>query len=231
MRSSASNLITHCHLESSSSHSNRGSLFVISRLLILLLGPAALLSHPTRASADVSTEIAFPATLTLSEALRMLRTKGLDVLIAEAQVRGAEGDVHAAGAVPNPTVAFAYGRVFNYAPGPGQDDNQYTAGLADQAALTDTLWGKRGLRLRVARAALAAARLERLDAVRVLEFQVKQQYAELAQGMEVARFSRDVAAAASTMLDLSRRRYPQVIDAGALARIETQKLEADQALD
>ncbi len=161
----------------------------------------------------------------------MLRTNGLDVLMAEAQVRGAEGDVHAAGAVPNPLLGLGYGRVFNYVPGPGQDDNQYTASLSDQAALTDTLWGKRRLRLKVARAALAAAALGRDDALRLLEFQVKEQYAQLAQALQIAAFSSDVAAAASEMLDLNRQRYPKVIDAGALARIETQKLEADQAKD
>ena len=188
--------------------------------------------RPARANGEeAEADGGFPPRLTLDEAIRMLRTRGLDVLIAEAQVRGAEGDVHAAGAVPNPVLGLGYGRVFNYVPGPGQDDNQYTANLSDQAALTDSLWGKRGLRLKVARAALAAAQLGRDDAVRLLEFQVKQQYAQMAQAIQVATFSREVAATASEMLELNRRRYPKVIDAGALARIETQKLEADQALD
>ncbi len=161
----------------------------------------------------------------------MLHRKGFDMLTAEAQVRAAEGDVHVAGAVPNPAVALGYGRVLNYVPGPGQDDNQYTISLSDQAALSDTISGKRGLRLEVAQAALGAARLRRDDAVRVLEFQVKQQYVQLAQAFQVAEFSREVVTAATETLELNRRRYPQVIDAGALARIETQKLEADQAQD
>jgi cobalt-zinc-cadmium efflux system outer membrane protein len=167
----------------------------------------------------------------LSEATRMLRAHGLEVLTAEALVRGADGDLHSADAAPNPLVSLGYGHVFNYVPGPGQDDNQYTAGLSDQAAVTDTLWGKRGLRVRVAQAALAAARLGRDDALRLLECQVKQQYVALAQAIQVAEFSGEVAASAAETLELNRQRYPRVIDAGALARIETQKLEADQALD
>ena len=51
-----------------------------------------------------------------------------------------------------------------------------TAGLGDSNALEDSLSGKRWLRLKVARAALAAARLNRTDAQRTLELVVKSAY-------------------------------------------------------
>ena len=56
------------------------------------------------------------------------------------------------------------------------------------------------------------------------------QYSLVVQATHQLKFAREVAESSATSLDLNRRRYPQVIDEGALARIETQKLEADQAL-
>jgi cobalt-zinc-cadmium efflux system outer membrane protein len=174
---------------------------------------------------------AFPARLGLAEALQIMRTQGLDVLLADAQVRDAEGDVAVAGASPNPALTLGYGRVLNYVPQQSGDDaNQYSVGLSDQASLFDSLSGKRGLRIDVARKGLAAARLGRSDALRSLTFQVKAQYALVVQATHQLKFAREVAESAGTSLDLNRRRYPHVIDEGELARIETQKLEADQVL-
>jgi cobalt-zinc-cadmium efflux system outer membrane protein len=177
-------------------------------------------------------EAVVPSPLSLALALQIARNRGLDVLIVDAQIRSAEGDTSVAIAIPNPAVTLGYGRALNYtSESSGQDNNQYTVGLSDQAAIFDSLSGKRGLRLDVAHRALAAARLSRSDALRRLEFQVKQQYALVVQGLEQVKFAEQVVETATKSLDLNRQRYPQVIDEGALARIETQKLEADQAYD
>src|SRR5579859_1106481 len=144
-------------------------------VLALLLG-VSLVARGAWAQA-VPEAVELPAQLSLDQAVQVLRTHGLDVLIAEAAVHVAEGDVGIAGAVPNPALSLTYGRVLPpydpnsgaCAPGPGQPGaasggcsaDQYSAGLSDQAAIEDSLSGKRGLRLRVARAALAAAKMSR----------------------------------------------------------------------
>ena len=81
----------------------------------------------------------FPAVLSMAEALRIFRARGLNLLIAEAAVKSAEGDVAVAGAVPNPVGTAGYGRVLNYDPG-GCDQcsaNYWAVGLSDSAAIED----------------------------------------------------------------------------------------------
>lgn len=173
-----------------------------------------------------------PSLLTLDEALRIFRTRGFDLLIAEANIRGAEADAVVAGAIANPALNASYGRAFNYnADAPGASANQYSIGVSDQGSILDTLSGKRGLRKDVARAALAAAKMSRADAERTLGSQIKQAYAQVALATAALHFARDVQAAASKTFELQRLRYPKVIDEGALARFEVQKLEADQQAD
>src|SRR5882724_566371 len=111
-----------------------------------------------------------PSVLTMDEALRLFRERGFDLLIAEAQAAAAEGDVTSAGAVSNPQLFGSVGHSFNYDPGAcsGCSANSWSVGLTDPAALSDVLTGKRGLRVEVARAAAAAARLSRDDALRTL---------------------------------------------------------------
>jgi len=182
-----------------------------------------------------------PQQLSLDDSLAMLRTHGLDVLIAEAQVHSAEGDVKIAGAVPNPNVGITYGRVFTYNPvgspscgsqGAFCDLNLYAANISDQAAIADTLSGKRDLRLKVATAALSAAKLSRNDALRNLEFQVKSAYLQLAQAQRALDFSKQAQATNQKTFELFQTRLRSgAINEGDLARVETQKLESDQAVD
>ncbi len=194
-------------------------------LLLPIIGSTARDAH-----ADViPAAVELPQMLTLEEALRLFRQRGLDLLIAEAAVQSAQGDVHIAGAVPNPSVSVGYGRSFAY--GGDSDVNTYTIGLSDSAAIVDSLSGKRGLRVRVARAALAAAKMARADAQRQLELQIKGAYAQVALARAALAFAKEVQLSNTKTLDISRLKYPQVIDEGALARIETQKLESDQQVD
>jgi outer membrane protein TolC len=109
-----------------------------------------------------------PAEMSLKQALDLFSHHGLDLLIAEASVEGAQGDQRAAGALKNPLASFGMG--------PGLDctkhgcpvlpDLQYVASLSDNALIEDVASGKRGLRLDVAGRALYAARLNREDARR-----------------------------------------------------------------
>jgi cobalt-zinc-cadmium efflux system outer membrane protein len=198
-----------------------------------------LLLLPGRADADVVPEVvAIPPQLTLDQSIQILRTRSLDVLIGEAAVRGAEGDETAAGAVPNLALSLGYGRVLPPYPSgptsgcPGCSANQYAVGLSDQAAIEDSLSGKRDLRIKVAHAALAAARLSRNDALRNIQFQVKSAYAAVAQAQRGMAFARENQATNVKTLQLFQIRLKSgAINEGDLARVETQKLEADQAVE
>lgn len=176
-----------------------------------------------------------PQTLSLADALRSFHARGFDLLLADAEVRGAEADVQSAGYVPNPALTLQYGRVidpkWNDSATGGASPSSYTIGLSDQAALFDTLVGKRGLRKDVARAALAATKMTKADAYRTLDFLVKQAYVALAAAQASLQFSKDVQAATTKTLALQSIRYPKVINEGELARFETTKLEADQGVD
>ncbi len=104
--------------------------------------------------------------------------------------------------------------------------------MSDSAALEDTLSGKRDLRLKVARNALASAKMSRTDAERTIAFQVEAAYLGVAQAMLGYKFAKDIAASNTTLLDKFKVRYASgAINDGDLARIETQKSEADQAMD
>jgi cobalt-zinc-cadmium efflux system outer membrane protein len=211
-------------------------------LVVGLLAALLLLARPARAE-GVPPPVELPQQLSLEQSLQFLRSRSLDLLIAEAAVESAEGDVKVAGAVPNLAVNVGYGRLLNYDPSlacPGPDAygnngcsaNTYTAGISDQAALEDSLSGKRDLRLRVAHAALKAAKLSRADALRTLEFQTKSAYVALAQAQRSLAFVKEVQATNVKTLELFQIKLKSgSINDGDLARIETQKLEADQAVD
>jgi cobalt-zinc-cadmium efflux system outer membrane protein len=209
----------------------------VARTGIALAFLAAVLFAGRANAEGVPQPVELPQQLSLDQSIQILRTRSLDLLIAEAAVKSAEGDESAAGAVPNPAVNVGYGRVLPPYTGasaacPGCSPNQYTIGLSDQAAIEDSLSGKRDLRLKVAHAALAAAKLSRNDALRTIQFQVKSAYATVAQAQRALAFAKENQATNVKTLQLFQVRLKSgAINEGDLARIETQKLEADQAVD
>jgi cobalt-zinc-cadmium efflux system outer membrane protein len=175
-----------------------------------------------------------PALLTLVEADRIFRSNGLDLLIADAAVVHAEGDARIARAIANPNLSASVGYAFDYAPPtpcPGCSPWQLSFQLSDNNVLFDLMLGKHSLRASSASSALAAARLERVDAERTLRGQVKQAYVQLVVAKGAVDFASDVQTTMTKSLDLNKLRYPAVINEADLARIEVQKLEADQAVD
>ncbi len=184
-----------------------------------------------------------PQTLSLTEALRIFRTRGLDLLIADASMRNAEGAVKIAGAIPNPLASTSVGNAFTYNNGNHSkadclvNGSQcspwiYSVGISDSAAIEDTLSGKRSLRLKVARNALAAAKMSRVDAERTIAFQVKSAYVQMAQAVLAYGFAKEVASSNVTTLKKFQARYAAgAINEGDLQRIETQKLESEQAVE
>jgi cobalt-zinc-cadmium efflux system outer membrane protein len=185
------------------------------------------------ASAAHAEEPALPATLSMEETLRIVRVRSFDVLLADASIVHAEGDVLAAGAVANPSVSFAAGPAINYTPPAncvGCDRYGINWGLTDNGAVFDVITGKRGLRKSTAEALLAAARTDRVDASRVVVAETKQAYLAIVVGRAELDFARDVQESLSQTLELNRRRYPAVINEGELARTELQKASADQVV-
>jgi outer membrane protein, heavy metal efflux system len=170
-----------------------------------------------------------PSVLTMDEALRLFRERGFDLLIAEAQAAAAEGDVTSAGAVPNPQLSGSVGHSFNYDPGActGCSANSWSVGLTDPAALSDVLTGKRGLRVEVARAAAAAARLSRDDALRTLSLQVRQALLDAALQQGQRDLARELAESTERTRSLNERRlHAGAISEAELARAEVAALQA-----
>jgi cobalt-zinc-cadmium efflux system outer membrane protein len=227
-------------------------------LACLLIAAGAVTGAEARADGPVPASTELPQMLTMDEALHIFRTRGLELLIADSNVRSAEGAVNVAGAVPNPGLSGTWGKAFTYSPNdpscgwgggagygpvasPGTPGNYAKCGswswnvtVTDNSALEDTLSGKRDLRFRVARNALAAAKMSRRDAERTLSFQVESAYLQVAHAVLTSKFAKDVADSNVTLLEKVKIWLAQgksgITDAD-VARMETQKSESDQALD
>jgi cobalt-zinc-cadmium efflux system outer membrane protein len=176
-----------------------------------------------------------PSRLTLDESVRIFEIHGLDLLIADAAVRSAAADVVVARATPNPSLSVTGGSAFFYDPNVpdcnGCSRWAWNIALSDQAALSDRLSGKRHLRVAIAEAALRAARMSRQDARRTLAFQVKQQYMQAVLAGDLLDFALEVQKASTQILDLNEVRYRAgAISEADVAKVETAKLEADQAV-
>jgi cobalt-zinc-cadmium efflux system outer membrane protein len=215
-------------------------------LAALALVAASFVGRTARADGPVvpsSTEL--PATLSMDDAVRTFRAHGLELLIADANVKYAEGAIKVAGASPNPVVTGSVGESTTYSNSQYSSTNClangascnpwiYNIGITDSAALEDTISGKKDLRLKVARNALAAAKLSRTDAERTLVFQVQSAYLQVAQATLDLKFAKEVADSNVTLLAKVRvwlaAGKSGITDAD-VARMETQKSESDQALD
>src|SRR5580658_3218805 len=145
-----------------------GAPLMSARSVVLMLLSVVTLSIAlggvARAQQIVPAATELPQTLSLDEALRIFRQRGLELLIAEANVRSEEGAVKIANAVPNPVASTSVGNAITYSTtncltaGAECSPWIYNVGVTDSAALEDTVSGKRALRVKVARNALAAAK-------------------------------------------------------------------------
>jgi cobalt-zinc-cadmium efflux system outer membrane protein len=107
-------------------------------------------------------------------------------------------------------------------------------GISDSAAIEDYLSGKRDLRIKVALAALAATKMVRADVERGLVFAVKAAYVNVVQAVKNYKFAKENVATNKLTLSKFEAKYnggKGIIDEGALERVRTQELEAEQALD
>ncbi len=177
---------------------------------------------------------ALPRVLTMEDALQLFRESGFDLLIAQAQVAAARGDAEAASAIANPQLSGTAGKTFDYDPAAcaGCSAIPWSVGLSDPSALSDLLTGKRGLRVDVARAALAAAAHSRDEAVRILSLQVRQAMLDGARAQSQADLAREVATFSERTRALNEKRLQAgAISEAELARAEVAALQAQQAVD
>jgi outer membrane protein, heavy metal efflux system len=208
---------------------------------ILIAAALVALTAPARSSPEPTTHL--PEKLLLDDALRIFRERGFDLILAEAAVESADADVRTSGAVINPQFGVTYSHVFTYNPHTSDPNsscsasnancttNGFALDLNDRAAIADVLSGKRGLRLKVARAALWAARQARADAQRTLELSLKQEYIAAVLARDVLDFSLEVQKSTEKTFELGKLRYEKgAISEADEAKIEAAKLEADQAV-
>lgn len=213
-----------------------------SRLALSVFAALAfgLLPAVAHAEAPLPETPALPAKVTLADAMSLFRSRGLDLLIADAAIETARAEERAAGYVPNPVVNGGIGRSFGYDASQVCAQNgttgcspwQFQVGVSDNNAITDTLWNKRGLRKRVAQSAVAAARMARVDAERTVGFAVKQAYVAVALSQDQLEFSREALESTQRTFELMKIRYDKgAINEADVARVETAKLEAEQGVD
>lgn len=209
----------------------------VFRMAVATVSLLSSMSSDIVAAETTSSPTAQP--LELREAVQLARSRGLDILLAEAATKSAEADERAAGAIPNPAISATYGRSLYinqaqraYAAENFGSDNAYTVGLTDQAALVDSLSGKRGLRQEAARAAVKAAKMGRVDAERILVASVKLQYFQMSLSEQVLDFMTETQKSMANTLDLVKTRFRVgSVSEADVARTESAKLEADQAAD
>jgi cobalt-zinc-cadmium efflux system outer membrane protein len=190
---------------------------------------------PPAGSPRADAEATLPNPLSLDDAVRIFRERGFDLLIADAAVASARGDLTVAGAYQNPAVSGGAGPVFTYNPNlcdrPGCSDVSIAGSLSDQGLLFDQVIGKRRLRVRAAKAALEAARRSRSDAERTLVFQLKQQFVQGAVSTLALNFARETAGKTAQTFQLVDFRYKAgAVSEADVARAETDMLEAQQAV-
>lgn len=169
--------------------------------------------------------------VSFSEAVSLARTRGYDVVLASAMVRGAEAEVRIASQRPNPTLSAGPSRRVDCFGAPCATPWGAFANLSDEGLIEGAITRKRALRENVAKRALDAARHGRADAERVIVAQVKVQYVQTAAAQAHVELARDVARSLQKSVDINRVRYPRVIDEGQLARVEQEAMRAQQEVD
>jgi outer membrane protein, heavy metal efflux system len=173
------------------------------------------------------------APLTLPQALAEARAHAFDLRAAQAAVAQAQGGVRAAGALPNRMLTLGAGPSLGcYGEGCRAGSPVLAAQLSEQGALWQLLTGKRSLREEAARLGLGAAQQLERDALRQLEAAVKQQYVASVTAARAIDFAQEVRDSTKKTADLILERYKAgAIDEADVSRVETQRLEAEQALE
>jgi cobalt-zinc-cadmium efflux system outer membrane protein len=200
---------------------------------VISLLVAFLLATPG-SDASAAAEPELPNPLSLQEAEELFLAHGLDLLIAEAAVEGAEGDKQAAGALPNPIANGGAIYSFSITPGTAQplpDVWGWTVGLSDNALVENLISGKHSLRVEGGAKAVAAAKLSRQDVTRAELSQLRQAYFVTLQAMKNVELAKDVKESFTKSRELNQIRFDKGdISQVDLSRIIVGALESEQAV-
>jgi cobalt-zinc-cadmium efflux system outer membrane protein len=176
-------------------------------------------------------EFEIPAQLHLTDALRLFREQGLDLILAEAAVESVRGDALLASAAPNPAISGGVGRSFACS-GTGCSELAWSMGISDGSAVFDSVSGKRGLRMKAANLALEVARKGEADARRTLESLLRQTYLNAVAARQALATQKEAQETLGHLADLIRARYQHgSISEVEVLKIETEKLTADQQVE
>lgn len=191
--------------------------------------PTAAPQPPTAAEADPPQ---LPPVLTLGKALEIFRARGFDLLVAEANVRSARGDLSIANGLPNPGLSFSAGKNFRCAASQDCSVISYSGSLSDNNLISNFVTGKRGLRKDVAQAALEAARRSKDDAQRTLEFQLKQSWFQALLAAAQLQVAKETYEVNLRTRQVNEKKFELGgMNEADLATIQVAELEAEQAQD
>ena len=200
-----------------------------------LMASLILLDLSSAAAREPDGEFEVPSHLRLSDALRLFREHGLDLILAEAAVEGARGDTLLASAAPNPSFSGGVGRSFACSSNQGTTDCSalaWSVGISDGSAVFDSISGKRGLRMNTANLALEVARKGEADARRTLEGLLRQSYLQTVAARQALTTQKEAQETLGRLADLIRARYQHgAISEVDVLKVETEKLTADQQVE
>jgi cobalt-zinc-cadmium efflux system outer membrane protein len=187
-------------------------------------------------TAEGQGETPLPAVLTIADAFARFDEKGFDLLLAEATVASAHGDLQIAGAVANPSLSGSVGGTLTYDPSQctvgGCSNVSWGLGLSDNGALFDLVLGKRASRVKVAELALEATKKTRDDARRTLHFALEQALVGAVQAELAYDATAQQGEHFKRIAELTRLRFNAgAISEADVAKSETESLAADADVD
>jgi cobalt-zinc-cadmium efflux system outer membrane protein len=167
-------------------------------------------------------EPAFPAKLTLEEALRIAEARNPQVVFAQQGVVGSEADLVTAGKRPNPSFAFSSeGIPLSQTNRPPFLDNQELTFDVQQEFEPG---GRRRLRTEQANYGVAASRASVLDTIRQLRFEVCRAYVQVVLAKADDEVARTTLGEIDQVLALDRARFEQ----GELSGVELRRLQVER---
>jgi cobalt-zinc-cadmium efflux system outer membrane protein len=177
--------------------------------------------------------VSHAAPLSLAQAVDEARAHGFDLRTAQLAVEQARADRLTAGALANPTLTVGAGPSLGcFGPSCRAGSPTLTASLSEQGALWQLLVGKRALRVDAAQAGIQSAEAQQADSRRQLDALVKQQFVAAVTAERAIQFSEQVRDSTAQTAALIRERYKAgAVDEADVSRVETQRFEAEQALD
>jgi cobalt-zinc-cadmium efflux system outer membrane protein len=169
--------------------------------LFVLCAAAAVQTEPAAPREPGAPEL--PPVLTLGKALEIFRARGFDLIVAEANVRWASGDLSIASGLPNPSLFLSAGKNFKCAASQDCSVISYSGSLFDNNF-----------------------------AHRTLEFQLKQNYFQLLLAAAQLEVAKETYQSNQRTRQLNEKKFELGgMNEADLATIQVAALESEQALD